>query len=248
MEQSATPWRVFDAPTSGDGAEGPPALAGPTQSPQPTTPVASTTRMAIAGVAGAFVIGAIAIFVALSGSGGQIVESPDASGRGTNDAALLVGAGTADLVVDVTGAVTKPGVYHLPPGSRVGDAIDAAGGFSPRVDADKVATALNLASAVTDGLQIHVPSRDEAPAVSGGGGGAGIGAGAGTGGGRTGLVDLNTATATELDALPGIGPVTAAKIIDSRSATPFKTIDELRDRKLVGEKTFDQLKSLITVR
>ncbi|HEX2625532.1 MAG TPA: helix-hairpin-helix domain-containing protein, partial [Candidatus Limnocylindrales bacterium] len=113
---------------------------------------------------------------------------------------------------------------------------------SPRVDADKVATALNLASAVTDGLQIHVPSRDEAPAVSGGGG---AGTGAGTG---TGLVDLNTATATELDALPGIGPVTAAKIIDSRSATPFKTIDELRDRKLVGEKTFDQLKSLITVR
>jgi competence protein ComEA len=198
--------------------------------------------MAIAGVAGAFVIGAIAIFVALSGSGGQIVESPDASGRGTNDAALLAGAGTADVVVDVTGAVTRPGVYHLPPGSRVGDAIDAAGGFSPRVDADKVATALNLASAVTDGLQIHVPSRDEAPAVSGGGG---AGTGAGTG---TGLVDLNTATATELDALPGIGPVTAAKIIDSRSATPFKTIDELRDRKLVGEKTFDQLKSLITVR
>ena len=200
-------------------------------------------RVAIAGIVGALVIGAIAVAVALSGSGGQIVDAPSASGVGPNDAALLAGAG--DLVVDVTGAVAKPGLYHLPAGSRVGDAIDAAGGFSPRVDADKVGASLNLAAPLSDGIQVHVPSRDDPAAPGGGSGASGGGTSAGTGDGA--LVNLNTASASELDALPGIGPVTAAKIIESRTTAPFKTIDELRERKLVGEKTFDQLKSLVTL-
>ncbi|HJP87506.1 MAG TPA: ComEA family DNA-binding protein [Candidatus Limnocylindrales bacterium] len=249
MEQSATPWRVFDAPATADGAEAAGTAAAPTATSAPSGLAAPGTRLALGGIAGALVIGAIAVFVALSGSGGQIVDAPSASGSGANDAALLAGAG--DLVVDVTGAVTKPGLYHLPAGSRVGDAIDAAGGFSPRVDADKVGSALNLAAPLTDGIQVHVPSRDDpASAGAGGGGAGGSASGSGASGGGAGggsLVDLNTATASELDALPGIGPVTAAKIIDSRTAAPFKTIDELRDRKLVGEKTFVQLKSLVTV-
>lgn len=245
MEQSATPWRVFDAPPSEDGGEsaGEQRAASPATKP-PTVAGVPTTRLAIAGVAGAILIGAIAVVLALSGSGGQIVDAPDASSAGPAAAAMLAGGG--DLVVDVTGAVTKPGVYHLPGGSRIGDAIDAAGGFSPRVDADKVASALNLAETLKDGSQVHVPSRDDPSSGPSGSGTGGAGTG-GTGGGGT-LVDLNTATASELDALPGIGPVTAAKIIDSRTTTPFTSIDELTSRKLVGEKTFDQLKSLVTVR
>ena len=242
MEQSATPWRVFDAPASEDDGDS----AGEERAASPATKPSSvagvpTTRLAIAGVAGAILIGAIAVVLALSGSGGQIVDAPDASSAGPGAAAMLAGVG--DIVVDVTGAVTKPGVYHLPGDSRIGDAIDAAGGFSPRVDADKVASALNLAETLKDGSRIHVPSRDDpssGPSDSGTGG-------AGAGGGGT-LVDLNTATASELDALPGIGPVTAAKIIDSRTTTSFTSVDELKSRKLVGEKTFDQLKSLVTVR
>jgi competence protein ComEA len=249
VEQSATPWRVFDAPAN----ENEPAGAGPVPAPRPGAAGAAVgpgpgTRVAVLGLIGAIVVGAIAVVVALGGSGGQLIDGPAAGPVGSGGTAMLAGGG--DLVVDVTGAVARPGLYRLPAGSRVGDAIDAAGGFSPRVDAGKVQEMLNLASTVTDGSQVHVPSRDDPDAAAVGDGGAGgAGGGAGSGGaGGSGLVDLNTATPSELDTLPGIGPVTAAKIVESRSAAPFTTIEELRDRKLVGEKTFDQLKSLVTVR
>ena len=254
MEQSATPWRVFDAQAnSNDPGSGGAAAASPPGVAHADRSVAGLAgpgmRMAIAGVVGAVLIGAVAIAIALSSTGGQIVDAPDKALPGTNETALLVGAGTGggtiggQIVVDVTGAVAKPGVYRLPAGSRVGDAIDAAGGFSPRVDADAVASVLNLAAALTDGAQVSVPSRDDA-SPSGGGSGSTPGSG-GAPQGR--LVNLNSATESELDALPGIGPVTAKKIIESRTAQPFTAIDDLRARKLVGEKAFDQLKSLVTV-
>ena len=245
MEQSATPWRVFDAPADGNGAE---TAGAPEGAPPPkAAPDANVraTRLAIAGVAGAVVIGAIAVVVAVAGSGGQVIEAPDRALPGLNGNGTAMMAGAGEVVVDVTGAVTKPGVYRLPAGSRVGDAIDAAGGFSPRVDADAVASALNLAAALTDGSQVHVPSRDDPVAATAGAGGGGGGGGGSSGGGSK--VNLNTASQSELEALPGIGPVSAAKIIESRAATPFASIDDLRERKLVGEKTFEQLKSLVTV-
>lgn len=200
----------------------------------------SDARLAIAGVAGALVIGLIAVAVAMSGSGGQVVEAPDRVLAESSDTALLAGAGV--VVVDVTGAVTRPGVYRLPAGSRVGDAIDAAGGFSPRVDANRVATALNLAATLADGSQLHVPARGESLP-----GGAGGGPSSGASGAGSGTVNLNTASQSELEALPGIGPVTAAKIIESRATTPFARVEDLRERKLVGEKAFEQLRALVTV-
>lgn len=200
----------------------------------------SDARLAIAGVAGALVIGLIAVAVAMSGSGGQVVEAPDRVLAESSDTALLAGAGV--VVVDVTGAVTRPGVYRLPAGSRVGDAIDAAGGFSPRVDANRVATALNLAATLADGSQLHVPARGESLP-----GGAGGGSSSGASGAGSGTVNLNTASQSELEALPGIGPVTAAKIIESRATTPFARVEDLRERKLVGEKAFEQLRALVTV-
>jgi competence protein ComEA len=240
VEQSATPWRVFDAPANGteDDQNGPAPAARQGTAARVGAP--PTTRLAIAGVAGAILIGAIAVVVALSSSGGQVIDAPDRAIEGSKDHAMLAAA--AEVVVDVSGAVTRPGVYRLPAGSRVGDAIDAAGGFSPRVDADRVTAALNLAATLTDGSQVHVPSRDDTVATSPSGGN-----GAGPGSGGASVVDLNTATQAELEALPGIGPVTAAKIIASRTATPFTSVEQLRERKLVGEKTFDQLKALVTV-
>src|SRR5207302_1726545 len=126
---------------------------------------------------------------------------------------------------------------------RVGDAVAAAGGFGPRVNAGRVASELNLAALVRDGDRVLVPSRDDAAPTSGGSGGSG-GSGAKA---SPGLVDINTATVAELDALPGIGPVTADKIVASRADAPFKAVDELRTRGLLGQKTFDKLKSLVTV-
>jgi competence protein ComEA len=145
-------------------------------------------------------------------------------------------------VVDVQGAVLQPGVQRLQPGARVADAIAAAGGYGPRVDAGRVATELNLAALIRDSDRIVVPARGDPPAAGGGG------ASVAPGGSEGRLVDLNTATASELDALPGIGPKTAQKILDARAEKPFASVDELRDRKIVGAATFEKLRALVTVR
>jgi competence protein ComEA len=153
-------------------------------------------------------------------------------------------------VVEVAGAVVRPGIHRLEPGARVADAIAAAGGYSPRVDAARADRELDLARPVADGEEIRIPSRDDPPPSAGGGGGTGAGAGAGAAGSSptgSGPVDLNTATAGQLDALPGIGPVTAAKIIASREEQRFRSITDLQTRKLVGAATFEKLRKLVVV-
>jgi competence protein ComEA len=194
----------------------------------------------------AIAVGGLALVLALGQSGDGSVVGPGAidTPLGSGD----VAAAGAQIVVDVVGAAMRPGVYHLPIGSRVGDAITAAGGFGPRVDADAVGTALNLAAPLKDGDQVRVPSRDDS-ASAGTGGTSGGGGAAGSGGASTGTpVDLNSATEAELDALPGIGPVTAGKIIEARTQSPFKVVGDLLSRKLVSQKTFDQIKALVAVR
>ena len=238
MEQSSTPWRVFDAPaTTGEAGSTAPSAASVAGA---GANAGANPRLAMAAVAGALAIGVIAVVLAMSGTTGAVVDGPTGSADGVAAGGqLLVGR---EIVIDVTGAVAKPGLYRLATGARVGDAIDAAGGFSPRVDVERVGRELNLAATLADGAQVHVPSRDD-PAVGGG-----AGASPGGGGGVVGqLVNLNTATEAELDALSGIGPVTAGKIIESRATTPFKTVDELRERGLVGEKTFEKIRAQLTV-
>jgi competence protein ComEA len=211
-------------------------------------PIVAGLMVAAAGIA-------LAVVLAQGGLTGTVTLDPvDARPIGSGSSTTIPGVVSGGLVVDVVGAVLRPGVYHLPAGSRIGDAIAAAGGYSPRVAAAVVERSLNLAAVVHDGDQILVPSRDDpatgpSAAAGGGSGGSGGGAGSGAGGGTTGgPVDLNNASEAALDALPGIGPVTAGKIIASRSDTPFKSVDELLSRKLVGQKVFDQLKTLVTVR
>jgi competence protein ComEA len=236
LDQSSPPWRVFDSPGSpgvkaaGPAAAGTPAIAA-------TNPV-----VAIAGVGGALVVGALAVVLALNGAGGGSVVGP-------SNGLVAFGSerpgGAAEIVVDVVGAVVDPGIYRLPPDARTGDAIAAAGGFSPRVDVARVAAELNLAAALQDGAHVRVPSRDETPPP--GGGSAGNSSGGGTGPG-VGLVNLNAASQSELEDLPGIGPVTAEKILASRATAPFARIEELRERGLVYESVFEDIRALITVR
>ena len=118
------------------------------------------------------------------------------------------------------------------------DLIEAAGGYGPRVDTARLEAEVHLAAPLQDGDRVHVPSRDE-PAT---------GSTAATPRAATGstLVDLNRATPTELDALPGIGPVTAEKIIAAREEARFTTVDELRSRGVLGEKTFERIRELVT--
>src|SRR6185437_13397382 len=167
--------------------------------------------------------------------GDRVVDGTGADAVASSDPDAVA----AVVVVEVAGAVASPGLYRLPPGSRVGDAVQAAGGYGPRVDVERLGAELNLAATVSDGARIRVPSRDD-PA------GELSGDGSGDAGGGNGLVDLNKATQSELEALPGIGPVTATKIIAARDEAPFRTIDELRERGLVGEKTFESIRALIT--
>lgn len=230
----------------------------------------------IAGTVLAVVAVALAIAVAVgatnpainlpAGANGLTSGGSAASGTnepwGTAGSGSLSGGGTVSatgagsgIVVEVAGAVARPGLYHLVPGARVADAITAAGGYSRRVDAARTTAALNLAAHLADGDRVIVPSRDDPTAGLGASGGsASIGAGgasdaAGSGGaaGGAGLVDLNRATVAELDALPGIGPVTAAKIVAARQERPFRSVAELRDRKLVGPSVFARLRSHVTV-
>lgn len=236
MDQSSPPWRVFDSPGSAPGLA---AAASPSSG---ASRLAGTNPVvAIAGVAGALVVGTLAVVIAVTGAGTGTVAGPE-TGLGALGSDAPEGAAT-EIVVDVVGAVVDPGVYRLAPGARVGDAIEAAGGFSPRVDASRVATELNLAATLQDGAQVRVPSRDETP-PPGGGGGTGGGTG---GGGSGGLINVNTASQSELEELPGIGPVTAEKIMASRATAPFTAIEDLRERGLVYDSVFEDIRALITV-
>ena len=152
------------------------------------------------------------------------------------------------LHVYVSGAVVRPAVYELPPGSIIDDAIRAAGGFAP--DADTAA--VNLAQPAVDGMQVHVPLLAEAiatpPPVSLPPGPEPTIAVRMGGITTSGLININTATQTDLEMLPGIGPSTAANIIAHREANgPFATIEAIMDVSGIGDGRFEAIRELITV-
>lgn len=134
---------------------------------------------------------------------------------------------SAQLIVDVSGRVRRPGIVTLPPGSRVHEAIEAAGGFKGRVDT----AGLNLARVLADGEQVLVGE----PAAP-------------SGTAKTAVVNLNSADLVALDSLPGVGPVTAEAIVSWREENgPFRSVDDLLDVKGIGEATLAELRDLVTV-
>lgn len=148
----------------------------------------------------------------------------------------------ATIFVHLLGAVAAPGLYELRAGDRAVDAIAAAGGFSAGADQSQ----LNLARLLADGEQIYVPIVGEVPsgvppgATAIGGGSAGTTA--------AGKVDINTADAAALDTLPGVGPATAQRILDWREANGrFTAIEDLLSVTGIGDKTFAELKELVTI-
>jgi competence protein ComEA len=136
------------------------------------------------------------------------------------------------IEVYVTGAIKKPDVYALPIGSIVKDLIAAAGGATAEADLE----AINLAQRLTDQAHIHVPRKGEAvpTPISGSVPGA--------------LININTADATQLDTLPGIGPSTAQGIIEFRTSNgPFKKIEDIKNVPRIGDALFEKIKDMITV-
>lgn len=149
----------------------------------------------------------------------------------------------AEIVVDVQGAVVEPGIRSLPGGSRVAEAVAAAGGYAPDADLEATARSINLAQPLTDGQQIIVPSlAAAAPAAPTDGAGA---AEAGSGG-SAGLVDLNTASADELEALPGIGAVTVEKIMAARAERPFMSLEDAVERGVIHNGQLEDIRGLAT--
>ena len=140
------------------------------------------------------------------------------------------------ISVDVSGAVKTPGVYQLKEGSRIEDAVTSAGGFSEEANQEYVSKYLNMAQKLSDGSKVYVPFEGEQ--------------------GRTtwevgsdssqvnGKVNINTATQPELEALPGIGPVTASKIISDR---PYGGIEELLSKKVVSKAVFEKIKDQLVI-
>ena len=146
-------------------------------------------------------------------------------------------APAAVIVVDVVGAVRIPGLYRLRDGARIADAVRRAGGTTRRAAIDLI----NLAAPIVDGMQIVVPSQ------AAGGSAATAPAAAGAAGAPALHVSLSSATVEQLDALPGVGPVTAQKIVDWRMAHgPFRSVDALDDVPGIGPAKLDQLRDLVT--
>ena len=160
-----------------------------------------------------------------------------AAAGSTGASSLPSAPSSSFLVVDVAGRVRHPGLVRLPPGARVADALTAAGGALPGVDL----TSLNLAQPLTDGQQVVVAAAGAAPV-----GGAGN---AGTGGASAGgIVDLNTATVEQLDALPGVGQVLAQRILDWRAAHGrFTSVDELSQVGGIGVKKLADISPKVRV-
>jgi competence protein ComEA len=144
------------------------------------------------------------------------------------------GAPAGRVVVDVVGAVRRPGLYRLPQGSRIADAVSHAGGATGRAELSQV----NLAAPLADGEQVVVPKRG-APVPTGAGSATGTGS-------PSAPVQLSTATLEQLEALPGIGPVMAQKILDYRTKHgAFRSVDELDAVSGIGPKRLEQLRDLV---
>jgi competence protein ComEA len=148
-------------------------------------------------------------------------------------ASIRAEAGPA-LVVHVVGAVRRPGLYRLPPRSRVADAVERAGGSTRKADLSLV----NLAAPLADGIQVVVPAKVSATAPAGGTAASG-------GSAPAGPVHLNSATLEQLDSLPGVGPVTAQKILDYRQEHgAFSSIDDLDAIPGIGPARLEQLRDV----
>lgn len=135
-----------------------------------------------------------------------------------------------ELKIDVSGAVVKPGVYNLPEGSRVQDGLISASGLAFDADRNWVDKNINLAQKVSDGFKIYIPKKGESYAL-----------GSQT---KSSFININSASASELDSLPGVGLATAQKIIDGR---PYSDINELLSKKIVKSSVFDKIKGSISV-
>ena len=190
-------------------------------------------------VAALAVVAGVGLLVLRGSGGGEPPELhlPRAGSAAEPDAAPSDSTVAGEITyAHAAGAVSRPGVYRVPPGARVADLLDAAGGPTGDADVDQ----LNLAAPVADGERIYVPKRGEAPPPAAGT--------APTGAAKSGPVNLNSATLEQLDALPGVGPATAQAILDYRAQHGrFRSVEELLEVRGIGEAKLADLRDRVLV-
>jgi competence protein ComEA len=175
-----------------------------------------------------------AVAVALLLLGARWIRASDEQGAPAGEVSFAPSAtsasdGARDVVVHVAGAVREPGVYRLPAGSRVTDALERAGGATERAEVDSI----NLAAALSDGQQVVVPGGPSAPSAA-------------AGATAEGPISLGTATVEQLDTIEGIGPVTAQNIIDYREQNGgLSSIEELDEISGIGPATMESLRAAL---
>lgn len=152
---------------------------------------------------------------------------------GATDAS--VSAMPAQIVVDVAGAVVHPGIYRLAIGSRVMEALEAAGGLSEEADTDWVEARVNRAAKLTDGQKIFIPTRNSNTQITNDKSSSNV---------ENSKISINSSSQAELESLNGVGEATAKKIIDNR---PFQNLEELVSKKCVTQKTYDQIVTQISL-
>jgi competence protein ComEA len=191
---------------------------------------ATQGRVAAVAAAALVLVGAVVVVRAVQQAPSVILP---VAGDGVAAPSSTPAPAGLEVVVHVVGRVTAPGLVHLPAGSRVADALDAAGGATPEADL----AAVNLARVLTDGEQMVVPRPGEQPAGADDGGRAAPDA-----------LDLNTAGTGELDTLPGVGPVIAQRIVDWRTDHgSFSSIEELGEVSGIGPSLLDGVRDLVRV-
>lgn len=170
-----------------------------------------------------FAYGLIGLFLTNKTASDDIVFEANSAQQNPSEAKTIF--------IDIEGAVVKPGLYKLPQDSRIQDSLVAAGGLAALADREYIAKNLNLATKLTDGAKIYIPFVGEVLRL-------------GSGLNSSSQVNINNSSQSQLEDLPGIGPVTAEKIIAGR---PYGSVDELLTKKIVGSKVFDQIKDKISV-
>lgn len=186
----------------------------------------------LGGISACFIILSVILLVKSVQTASPITFSSDQ--QATTSAVL----GTGTVIIDIEGAVVAPGVYILPEGSRVEDAIVAAGGLSEKVDGELLAKTVNRAMKLVDGAKLFIPSTQDVAQS------AGVIATPEKLSQNAGLVSVNFASQSELESLVGVGPATATKIISGR---PYQTLEELVTKKAIGASLFEKLKNQLSL-
>lgn len=164
---------------------------------------------------------------------GVLIEKADSHSTNSAQASQTQ---AKEIVVDVEGAVNKPGIYTLTDTSREQDAIKAAGGVSPKADLGAIAKGMNMAAKLSDGMKLYIPFVGEQPATTTGDQSV-VGA-------STGSISINSASESQLESLPGVGAVTAGKIISNR---PYSSVEDLTAKKAVTNSVYQKIKDLISL-